>query len=209
MTPEKPFWSKSFKDPDTGDSVFGEKDPKELELTQEAPEGMEEVMIDGEKVLCRRIDMLKEYGDALKTAEQYRKIVKVKARQATEREEIRTTQDGDVTVNVAMPGDWIVQNPGDESPYVFGDKFVKDESGAEVPTTVEERNAAFAKKYDAIDSEPNTFQSKGVIRAMRVNEDIVFNTSFGEMSVKAGGWVSDGNYSIREDSFANTYEKVA
>ena len=53
------------------------------------------------------------------------------------------------------------------------------------------------------------FRPKGIIKAIKVNENIVFDTSWGEkMAVKAGGWVADGGYAIAEDSFNNTYEKI-
>lgn len=161
------------------------------------PSGLEEVEIGGEKIPCRRIDMLKEYEQAFASADSYRKVGKVEARQATEREEISTSQDG--MKNYAEPGDWIIQNPGDTDPYVFGDKN----------DSIEVRQSKFAKKYDAIAEEDGQFRPKGIIKAVRANENVVFNTSWGEqMAVKAGGWVADGGYAIAEDSFANTYEKI-
>lgn len=157
----------------------------------------EEVMFGEEKVQCRRIDMLKEYQEAFKTADSFRKVGKVEARQATKREEISTSQDG--MKNYAEPGDWIIKNPGDKDPYVFGDKN----------DPIEARQAKFAKKYETIDEEPGQFRPKGVIKAVRVDENVVFNTSWGEqMAVKKGGWVADGGYAIAEDSFASTYEKI-
>jgi hypothetical protein len=157
----------------------------------------EEIEIGGEKVLCRRVDMLKEYQEAFKDAESFRKIGKVDARQATEREEISTSQDG--MKNYAEPGDWIIKNPGDKDPDVFGDKN----------DPIEVRQVKFVKKYETINDEPGKFRPKGIIKAVRVKENIVFNTSWGEqMAVKAGGWVADGGYAIAENSFANTYEKI-
>jgi len=160
-------------------------------------EAEEIVEIGGEKIPCRRVDMLKEYQEAFETADSFRKVGKVEARQATEREEISTSQDS--MKNYAEPGDWIIQNPGDKDPYVFGDKN----------DPIETRQAKFAKKYEVIDDEPGKFRPKGVIKAVRVDEDIVFNTSWGEqMAVKKGGWVADGGYAIAENSFTNTYEKI-
>lgn len=157
----------------------------------------EKIMFGEEKVLCRRIDMLKEYAEAFKTADNYRKIGKVDARQATEHELISTSQDG--MKNYAEAGDWIIKNPGDKDPYVFGDKN----------NPIEVRQAKFAKKYEVIDDEPGKFRPKGVIKAIRVDENIVFSTAWGEqMAAKKGGWVADGGYAIAEDSFANTYEKI-
>ncbi len=170
--------------------IEGGMPPKE----QEAEELVE---IGGEKIPCRRVDMLKEYQEAFKTADSFRKVGKVEARQATEREEISTSQDG--MKNYADQGDWIIQNPGDKDPYVFGDKN----------DPIEARQAKFAKKYEVIDDEPGKFRPKGIIKAVRVDENIVFNTSWGEqMAVKQGGWVADGGYAIAEDSFANTYEII-
>jgi hypothetical protein len=158
----------------------------------------EEVKFGEEKVLCRRVDMLKEFQEAFKTADSYRKVGKVEARQATERDLISTSQDA-MEDNYAEVGDWIIKNPGDKDPYVFGDKN----------DPLEVRQAKFAKKYDAIAGEAGVFRPKGIIKAVRVNENIVFNTSWGEqMAVKAGGWVADGGYAIAEESFKNTYEKI-
>lgn len=167
------------------------------QTTSEGESNKEEVMFGDEKVMCRRVDMLKEYEEAFKTADSYRKVGKVEARQATGREAISTSQDG--MKNYAEPGDWIIQNPGDKDPYVFGDKN----------DPIEIRQAKFAKKYEVIDEEPGKFRPKGVIKAVRVDENIVFNTSWGEqMAVKKGGWVADGGYAIAEESFAKTYEKI-
>jgi hypothetical protein len=158
----------------------------------------EETEVDGEKIICRRLDnMLEEYADALANADSYQKRVIVSARQATEREEIITSQDG--MKNYADPGDWIIHNPGDKDPYVFGNK--------EDP--VEARQQKFAGKYEAIEGQPGQFRAKGIVKAVQVNENIVFRTSWGEqMVVRAGGWVTDGGYGIAKDSFANTFEKI-
>ncbi len=164
---------------------------------QEAP-NKEEVPFGEEKVACRRIDMLKEFEEKFKTADSYRKVGKVDARQATVREKISTSQDGNMD-NYAEPGDWIIQNPGDKDPYVFGNK--------EDP--IEVRQAKFAKKYEPKPNSVGVFIPKGIIKAVRIDENLVFNTSWGEqMAVKAGGWVADGGYPIAEDSFSNTYEKI-
>lgn len=153
--------------------------------------------IDGEVVLCRRIqNVLQEYEHAFLTADLYRKTAIVLARQATTREKISTSQDW--MENYADPGDRIIQNPGDKDPYVFGNK--KD--------SLEKRNAEFIKKYESIEDQPNKFRAKGIIKAVQVKENIVFDTAWWEtMWVKAGWWVADGGYSIAESSFKNTYEK--
>lgn len=62
--------------------------------------------IDSEDVECEIIDLMTEYGEVLKTADQYRKIGTVDARQATEQEVVASSQDG--TKNVAEVGDWIM-----------------------------------------------------------------------------------------------------
>ena len=159
----------------------------------------EKVEINGETLRCRRImDILKEYAKALETADSYRKKVIVSARQATEREEIYTSQDG--RKNWAEPGDWIIHNPGDKDPYVFGSR--KD--------SVEERQRKFASKYTAVSGSPGQFRARGVIRAIRVNVNIIFQTpsSGQDMVIKAGGWVTESGSGIAEESFANTYEKI-
>lgn len=154
-----------------------------------------EVMFGDEKVLCRRVDVLKEYAEAFKTADSYKKVGTVEARQAEQREEISTSQDG--MKNFAEPGDWIIQNPGDKDPYVFGSKN----------DSIEVRQKKFAENYVAIGEK--TFKPKGIIRAIKVKENIVFNKSDGkEVAVKAGGWVTDGGRPIAEDAFKNTYEKI-
>lgn len=161
-------------------------------------QAFEEVEINGEKVKCRRVNMLQEFGSQLATADSYRKNVVVSARQATEREEISTSQDG--MKNYADPGDWIIHNPGDKDPYVFGSK--KD--------SLEVRQQKFAKSYGAVDGQPGQFEAKGIIKAIQVNENIVFDNSSGKtMAVKAGGWVTESGHGIAQESFANTYEKIS
>lgn len=169
------------------------------------------VKINGEDVECEVIDLMADYGEALKTADRYRKTAVVDARQASGKEIVSTSQDG--MTNYADPGDWIIKNPGDKDPYVFGDKTkkAKNENGEEVvvPVTVEERQKAFAKKYEPIADQPGKFRAKGIIRALKVDRNIVFKTSWGEeMATKAGGWVADGGYCIAENSFNSTYEKI-
>ncbi len=167
-------------------------------VTEKEPEIQTELVeIDGEEVLCKRIDLFEEYGKEFENADSFRKTAKVTARQATKHEEISTGQDG--MKNYAEPGDWILQNPGDKDPYVFGDK--NDD--------LKLRQSKFEEKYEPITDEPGNFRSKGVIKALRVDENLVFDLSWGgQMGVKKGGWVADGGYAIAEDSFANTYEKI-
>lgn len=145
--------------------------------------------------------------EKLKDAPQYRKKGEVSARQAMQDEIISTSQDG--TKNIAEPGDWIIQNPGDAAPYVFGDKFKTGPNGEKILVPVEERQKAFQKKYEPKEGVAGTFISKGVIRAIPVERNIVFPTSWGEeMAVEVGGYVMDGGYSIARDSFDRTYEPI-
>jgi len=165
--------------------------------TKEIIPSYENVEINGEMVTCKRVDnMLKEYSNAFLTAEHYRKTATVNARQATEKEKISTSQDW--MINYADPGDWIIHNPWDKDPYVFGDKN----------DSIKERQEKFNKKYEVIQWENNKFRAKWVIKAVQVTENIVFWTSWWEtMAVKSWGWVADWGYGIAEESFINTYEK--
>lgn len=157
----------------------------------------EEVLFGEEKVLCRRIDVLKELVSDFKKADSFRKVGVIEARQATKQEEIISSQDG--MKNYAEPGDWIIKNSGDKDPYVFGSKN----------DSIQERQNKFAKKYKPKPGEDGTFTPKGVIKAVRVNENLVFNNSWGEqMAVKAGGWITDEGHAVAKDSFNNTYEKI-
>ncbi len=183
---------------------------EEFVKTQEQqPSNQKEVLIAGKSVKCDVVpDMLAAYGERLKEAPQYRKKGEVHARQATEEETVSTSQDG--TKNIAEPGDWIIQNPGDAAPYVFGDKFKTGANGEKISIPVDERQKAFQKKYESKEGVMDTFMSKGIIRAMPVERNIVFPTSWGEeMAVEAGGYVTDGGYSIAKDSFDRTYESVS
>lgn len=169
-------------------------------------------IFDGEEVVCEVVDFSKEFPpSSFEKADKFKKVVVVDARQATEREFVVTRQDN--TEKYAEPGDWIIHNPGDLDPYVYGDneRIVKDEAGEEikVPVTVQERQAGFAKKYVPEPGQPGKFRAKGEIKAYKVDRNIVFMTTWGkEMSVKAGGWVADGGYCISAESFDNTYEKI-
>lgn len=158
--------------------------------------GLKTVKIDGEEVKCEVIDLYAVYGEALKTADRFRKTAIVEARQAAKREIVSTGQDG--TENVAEAGDWIIKNPGDKDPYVFGNKT----------DPLEVRQQKFTGKYEATPDEPGKFRPKGIIRALQVDRNIVFSTSWGEMAVRAGGWVTDGGYGIAKQSLADSYEKI-
>lgn len=167
-----------------------------VSTTPNVTTSFEEIKIGDEVVRCRRIDLMQEFGSQFADAPFFRKVWIVSARQARERESIVTSQDW--TKNYAEASDWIIQNPWDKDPYVFGDKN----------DPIDVRNAKFEKKYEPIDWEEGKFRPKGVIRALQVNEALVFSTSWWEdMAVKSGGWVADGWYSIAESSFWNTYQQ--
>jgi len=164
------------------------------------------------EILCKKIEFNKQFPPSyFDDADRFRKVGIVHARQAVSRETIVSSQDGNKT-NIAEPGDWIIQNPGDKDPYVFGDKHEKDADGNPIldkPISVEQRQKAFAKKYEAKPGDEGTFLPNGGIRANRVNENLTWTTSWGTTDpVRAGGWVADGGYAIAEDSFSNTYEKI-
>lgn len=156
------------------------------------------VKIGGEDVECHIVDFATEFPpSSFEKADKFRKKVIVDARQAVEREEITTSQDG--MKNYADAGDWIIHNPGDAEPYVFGSKN----------DPIEVRQQKFAKKYEPMPDQPGKFRAKGEIRAYKVDKNVVFKTSWGEeMAAKAGGWVADGGYCIAAESFDNTYEKM-
>lgn len=167
-----------------------------VSATPNVTTSFEEIKIGDEVVRCRRINLMQEFGSQFADAPFFRKVWIVSARQAREREIIVTSQDW--TKNYAEASDWIIQNPWDKDPYVFGDKN----------DPIDVRNAKFLKKYEPIDWEEGKFRPKGVIRALQVKEALVFSTSWWEdMAVKSGGWVADGWYSIAESSFWNTYQQ--
>lgn len=173
---------------------------------------MEEISFGEEKVMCKKIEFNNEFPPTFfDDADRFRKVGLVNARQATATEEIISSQDGN-KINTAESGDWIIHNPGDVDPYVFGDKHEKNEDGSpnkDKPISVEQRQKAFEKKYETKPGEEGVFIPKGIIKAKRVDENFAWTTSWGENdSVKAGGWVSEGGYAIAEDSFSNTYEKI-
>jgi hypothetical protein len=101
--------------------------------------------------------------------------------------------------NYAEPWHWIVYNPWDKDPYVFWDKS----------KTLEQRNIDFSKKYEAIPWESWKFRAKWIIKAVQVDENIVFDTAWGEtMVVEKWWWVADWGYWIAKESFNNTYEEI-
>src|SRR5690606_9211477 len=129
----------------------------------------------------------------------YRKtaVVTAEQHQGDQPRKVTTSQDG--TQAVAEKGDWIIHNPGDKDPYVF-------EAGK---GTVEERNKHFQEKYEALPDQPGRFQSKGVIRAIILDKNICIDTDWGDrMFCKKGGYLSNGGYTIAEDSFHSSYEPV-
>lgn len=175
--------------------MFGLGRRKEDRLTADTAEKFE----DGKAVEYRHVDWRREYGAALERAPLYRKTAIVEAVQhlGDEPKVVSTSQDS--TQATAVKGDWLIHNPGDKDPYVF-------EAGK---GTVEERSKNFDKKYGAIPGQPGKFQSKGNIRALRLDENISFDTDWGErMYAKAGSYISSGGYTIAEDSFFNSYEPV-
>ena len=194
-------------------SESGDFSPRPIENNFERGEEVKKVLFGKEEIECKITKFNEKFpAQFFEDADSFRKIGLVKARQATEREVITTSQDGN-REEIAEAGDWIIQNPGDESPYVFGDKRKKitNENGEEVEVnvSVEERQAAFAKKYEPKPGEEGIFIPKGIIKAKQVNENLTWETDWGSRdAVKAGGWVSSGGYGIAEESFFNTYEKI-
>jgi len=152
----------------------------------------------GEELLFRNIsNIFSEFEEQFTNAESYRKTAIVQVRVAVESETIITQQDG--MTNQAEIGDFIIKNPEDSSEYVFGNRG----------DALEVRTRKFDAKYEFIADKPGFYQSKGVIQAVQVNENITFLTqSNRRMYVKAGGWVTSTGYGIAEESFNKTYERI-
>ena len=130
------------------------------------------------------------------TVKNFAKFARVQAEQATEETPIVTIlQDGTKeTTNTAMPGDWIVTNPGGEQYVVPGSKF--------------------SKKYEpAPELGDNWYKpTGGVQRFLETDEDLVFVCSWGEeQTIKAGGFINvsclDDIYGIARQEFFDTYKE--
>ncbi|MDD2274600.1 MAG: hypothetical protein PHI91_02265 [Candidatus Pacebacteria bacterium] len=169
-----------------------------FEQPQKEENNIAMVKFGDKEVPCRKINFKEEFpASFFDDAKEYRKTALVNVRVAENEETITSSQDANKTI-IAEPGDMIIHNPGDVDPYVFGNR---DDS-------VEERQRKFAEKYEQTD-EDGVYRSKGVIKAKKVNENLVWDTSWGSQDgVIAGGWISNGGYAIAEDSFANTYEEI-
>ncbi len=130
------------------------------------------------------------------TVKNYAKFARVQAEQATEETPVVTIlQDGTKeTINTAMPGDWIVTNPG-------GEKYV-------VP------DAKFPKKYEpAPELGDGWFKpSGGVQKFLELSEDTSFVCSWNEEQfIAAGGMINvtclDDIYGIARQEFFGTYKE--
>jgi hypothetical protein len=130
------------------------------------------------------------------TVKTFAKIARIQAEQAIAETPIITIlKDGTKeTVNTAMPGDWIVTNPG-------GEKYV-------VP------QEKFHKKYEPAPELGNGWYKPtgGVQKFLEMDEDIVFVCSWGEEQViLAGGYINvtnlDDIYGIAKAEFFETYKE--
>ena len=129
------------------------------------------------------------------------KCAEVLARQGTEGERVETVlSDGTAeTVNritadkeTGRP-DWIVQNPGGEQ-YIVRDRV-------------------FREKYLPHPEKPGVYLPQSPpVTAVRTEEDIRFPTRWGEMSLKAGGYLllqPDGEiYGVQREAFLKTYRQI-
>lgn len=146
-----------------------------------------------------------QYTQLLTEAPVYAKKAIVEARQATEREEVKTilADSTTETVNVAEPGDVIVTNPG-------GERYVL-------------KSEKFAKRYEAIDDK-GTYRAKGMARIVDnpTGMPIEIIAPWGEKQVGAvdcmvatpcdisqPGLVSNDRYIIGHQEFLDTYGLAA
>lgn len=156
--------------------------------------------IDGGKdITCYEVDSQQEFQRLrVISPEIFLRKKDVKAYQATELLEVRSSQDG--MVNTAEVGDWVVQNPGDPDPYVFGDKK-KD--------SLQVRQEKFLQFYAPVEGQPGVFRRKGVIKAVPLDRNITFSTAWGAtMSCEVGGVLTDQGYTIAKSSLEKDYVVV-
>ncbi len=146
-----------------------------------------------EEIECRIVDLSSTYfNDAFEKAYFYKKLVEIRARQASTLELVSTFLDA--THNTANPGDWIVANPG-EDPYVI-------------------KANRFAELYRPKPGEEDVYISIGKpVKAIPIDEDIVFIAPWGELqAVRKGGHiiqdVEGQRYGIDALSFSQTYHQV-
>lgn len=129
------------------------------------------------------------------------KCAEVHARQGTEGERIDTVlSDGTAeTVNRVTTdretgqSDWIVQNPG-------GERYIV-------------RDRVFREKYRPHPEQPGVYLPKSrPVTAVPAAEDICFPTRWGEMQLKAGGYLllqPDGEfYGVQREAFLKTYRQI-
>jgi len=146
-----------------------------------------------EIVQCKEVDLNSpEFNQMFKDALTYAKVAQVSARQVQPGEEQMVVTELDATKSKAKAGDWIVVNPGGEIYTVTNEVF----QNAYKPT-----------------SSDGMFTSKGVpVKAIEVNENIVFIAPWGEeAAVRAGGFIverSDNGerYGVERQAFLDTYK---
>lgn len=129
------------------------------------------------------------------------KCAEVHARRGTEGEQIETVlSDGLIeTVNRVTTDaetgavDWVVQNPDGEQ-YIVRDRV-------------------FREKYAPHPEKPGVYLAKNrPVTAVQTAEDLRFPTRWGEMTLKAGGYLllqPDGEiYGVQEEAFLKTYRQI-
>ena len=129
------------------------------------------------------------------TVKNYAKFARVQATQALEETPIVTILQDDTkeTTNTAMPGDWIVTNPGGEQYVVSEEKF--------------------SKKYEPAPKLGDSWYKPigGVQRFMQISEDMDFECNWGVQSIGAGGYINvtdlSNIFGVGADEFVTTYKE--
>lgn len=148
----------------------------------------------------RKIDDIKSYAESIKDDIIYAKKTKcVKARQGLLDEVVNSYTNGilETTNKVKVGSDgklgWVLNNiDNDDTFWIVGNEY-------------------FIKNYDH--KENDIYMPKETInKFVKVNEDISFKVSWGEMNLKKGGYLKITDLSnivaIQENDFLNTYEII-
>ena len=136
-----------------------------------------------------------------------RKITLVSARQATEHREVVTKWKGEVTKNVAEPGDWLVTNLDATA------KPLRDAAGK--ANTYVIRAARFGELYDRAPGEGEFgpfFKGKAEVRAIPFNGGFDIAAPWGERQTATDGYILLNGadvYGNERTAFETTYEVLS